>query len=114
MGFRIASGVAALLFGICAAVQYNDPDAARWIAAYGAACVVSVLAAAGRPVKAASLALGAIYLVWAAVLLPGVIASGDVTGEQGREAGGLLIAACWTLAVFAVALRRGREAPGAG
>jgi transmembrane protein TMEM220 len=33
----------ALLFAFAAALQFNDPDPIRWIAIYGAACVLSLL-----------------------------------------------------------------------
>jgi hypothetical protein len=97
MRFRLASGAAALLFAVCAAVQYNDPDAAVWLLAYLAACSVSLLSVLGRAPRAASFVLAAVYFLWAASLVPSIARSGELTAEQGREAGGLLLACAWML-----------------
>lgn len=97
MRFRLASAAAALLFAVCAAVQYNDPDAAVWLLAYLAACSVSLLGALGRAPRMASFALAALYLLWAVSLVPSILRSGELTAEQGREAGGLLLACAWML-----------------
>lgn len=106
-----------VLFGIAAALQYNDPDPVVWAATYGLAAVLCGLAAAGRLPWALAAALAAAALVWSATLLPslrGLAAPGDLARsmraeapaiEESREALGLLIVAAW-MAVLAVRARR--------
>jgi hypothetical protein len=111
----------ALLLLSFAAVQYNDPDPARWMAIYGAGALVSALAAF-RP-RAAWLpaaAVAAVALAWAVYWCSGVIGRHvdmaevfavtrmiDASVEETRETLGLLIVAAW-MAVVAV---RGRGSP---
>ena len=88
-----------VLFAYAAYVQYNDPDALKWMAIYGTAAFASLL-----------FALDNLRLLWAIVLtvfyagltfytwpekFEGVtIGQGDIVNiERGREALGLLIAA---------------------
>jgi transmembrane protein TMEM220 len=122
--FRGAALLMALLLLSFAAVQYNDPDPARWIALYGAASLVSALAAY-RP-RAAGLpaaAVGAVALAWAAYWASGVIGRrvdmGEVFAvtrmidagvEETRETLGLVLVAAW-MAVVAV---RGRRVTASG
>jgi hypothetical protein len=119
MAFQIMNAVMALLFLLAVVVQYNDPDPIRWMAIYGAACVVSVLAWMQRRVHpAAPVLVGAAALAWALFLVLGGPAGTNylhmfdawemrsVNVEQAREATGLLIVAAW-MAVLAV---RGRRA----
>ena len=113
------------IFALCVVLQWNDPDPLAWMAVYGAAAVLGVLAAEGRAPRAA---LGALMLVcagWMVVLWPGVVEfarRGDLGLiaasmkaeqpwiEEAREFGGLLgvlawcATACW---------RRGSAASGA-
>jgi hypothetical protein len=114
----VALAMAVLLLSF-AAVQYNDPDPARWMALYGAGALVSALAAFRR--RAAWLpaaAVGAVALAWAAWWCYGVIGRqvdvGEVLAvtrmidagvEETRETLGLLIVAIW-MAVIAVHGRR--------
>src|SRR5262245_6235494 len=62
---RVAHALAAAVFVLCIAVQFNDPDPIRWIAMYGAALIVACLGVANRanPVLAALVAL--VALSWA-------------------------------------------------
>lgn len=104
--------VMAACFVFSAAVQYNDPDPARWVAMYALAALACVLHVAGRRYWALPAAVGLIALVWAATLAPhviGKVAFGelfeafemkDVRVEEAREMGGLLIVAAW-MAVLA-------------
>ncbi|HEX6738067.1 MAG TPA: transmembrane 220 family protein [Vicinamibacteria bacterium] len=116
----MASLVMALVFLCFTAVQYNDPDPERWMAMYGAAGLVSALAAF-RPRQAwlPATAVAAVALAWAAFWLRGVYGHHVVWGqvfatthminsdvEETRELFGLAIVAAW-MAVLAVRGRRG-------
>ena len=93
----------AVLFLFGAAVQYNDPDPARWIAIYLAAAIVSALAALGRASRVTALVVGGVALAWALTLVPRVwgrvrapelVADWEMKDErveEGREMYGLLI-----------------------
>jgi hypothetical protein len=106
------------LFGVCVALQINDPDPIRWMAIYGAAMVASVALPMQRTrawsrwaavIVAAGCAAWAAYLVWR---IWGKVSLADFVGkmsekggavEEEREAGGLGIAAVWL--AIAAALR---------
>jgi Transmembrane family 220, helix len=103
----------ALLFAFAAALQYNDPDPIRWIAVYGCACVLSLVAAFRRRVPpAAAIAVGLVALVWAAwIAFGGPVASENrhmfdawemksASVEQAREASGLILVAAWMTVLF--------------
>jgi Transmembrane family 220, helix len=106
-----------LLFAFGAAVQFNDPDPARWIAVYALAAVACLLSLLRRLHWTLPAILGAVTLVWAATLAPHVVGRvpfGDMFGafemknvgiEESREMYGLLIIAAW-MAVLAVRARR--------
>jgi hypothetical protein len=113
--------VMAACFVFSAAVQYNDPDPARWVAMYALAAVACALHVAGRRYWALPAAVGLIALAWAATLAPrvvGKVAFGelfeafemkDVRVEEAREMGGLLIVAAWMAALtFSSLGARGR------
>jgi hypothetical protein len=112
--------VIALLFGISAILQYNDPDPARWIALYGAAGLACLLARwRVAPWVLPAAIVGTAALVWSAVLAPralrdlqlvelfGAMSSKTPEIELGREFLGLLMIASWML-VLVVAHRRRR------
>lgn len=116
---RVAAGTMALLFLFSAAVQYNDPDPARWMAIYLAAAVASGLEVAGRLRWPLAALVAAVAAVWAATLAPGVVGqvdfahafrsmgmSGDPREEEAREMTGLLIAAGWCAALAMVSRKR--------
>ncbi len=116
--FRWLAYVMAALLATSAALQYNDPDPARWIAIYGAGAALSA-ALPGRRAAALPAALVALVaLGWAAYLVHrtwGAIGLGDLTGkmserggavEEGREAGGLAIEGAWLVAAAAYRRRR--------
>ena len=112
----------AALFALAAAVQWNDPDPTRWMAVYGAACAISLMAARGRPPhRAMAATLAAIAMAWA-------IATSDNVGggnsylhmfdawemktpaiEEAREATGLVIVAGWMLVVAVTSHRLRRR-----
>jgi hypothetical protein len=102
-----------LMFVFSVVVQYNDPDPLIWMAIYALAalaCLQELLWKDNSLVVPA--VLGAIALIWAISLLPGVFGKvrigelfaqfemkGDLMVEVAREAGGLLIIAVWMQAI---------------
>ena len=115
MLFRVVNGVMALLFAVAVAVQYNDPDPVRWMALYGAAFVIALMAAVrGRGPIVAAAGVGAVALVWG---LYWAVTSGtpltlyehmfdswemkNTSIEEAREASGLFIVALWMAIVAA-------------
>jgi hypothetical protein len=118
---RAVHGAFAALFLFGAAVQYNDPDPLRWIAIYFAAAVTAALAALDRARWPLAAAVGAIALVWAAVLAPrgiGAVAPRELVAawemkdecvEVGREDYGLLIIAVWMAVIAVLDWRRRRR-----
>ncbi|MFZ5468005.1 MAG: transmembrane 220 family protein [Myxococcota bacterium] len=98
-----AQGVMALVLGVSAAVQLNDPDPVRWMAIYAAGAIACVLSIARRLPWFVSAAIGGVALAWAVTLAPAVIARvpaasdvltwkmRDTSVEETREMFGLLI-----------------------
>ena len=108
----------ALRFAFAAALQFNDPDPMQWIAIYVAACVLSLVAFAGRRVPlAAAIGVFVIAIVWAALIAFGGPAASEYghmfdawemkspSVEEAREASGLLIVAAWMMVLFIRARR---------
>ena len=111
--FRALNGLMAVLFAIAVVVQFNDPDPLRWMAIYGAALAVSILAAmrGGVPV-ALPVTVGTIALAWG-LLLAGRSGATlrvyqqmfdawemkNTSIEEAREATGLLIVFIWMVVV---------------
>lgn len=119
MAFRIINALMALIFLMAVVVQYNDPDPFQWMAIYGAAFAICVLA--WRRVRvhpAVPWLVGAVALVWSlSIMLGGPGGTNylhmfdawemqSVNVEQAREATGLLIVTAW-MAVLAIRGRRG-------
>ena len=109
----------AVLFAFAAALQYNDPDPVRWIAVYGAACILSLLAAfANRILPATVLTVGLVAVVWAAWIAFGGPPVSEYrhmfdawemkspSVEAAREASGLIIVAVWMAVLFMRGYRR--------
>lgn len=103
------------LFVLSAAVQWNDPDPARWIAIYGAAAILAARAAQGQvPLVPNAVALAA-YAALALRALPDLLAAREQAfthwhmlsagDEVAREAGGLAICAAWSALQTVVAWR---------
>jgi hypothetical protein len=109
-----------LLFTFGAAVQFNDPDPARWIAIYALAAVACLFSLLRRLHWTLPTLICIVALVWAATLARHVIGRvpfGDMFGafemknvgiEESREMYGLLIIAAW-MAVLALRARRLRS-----
>lgn len=117
---RGINAAAAAVFVVSAALQYNDPDSARWILIYGLAAA-SCLQYRRHTRDALLPALtGLAALSWAALLIPELIATarvGDLfrsmndkggAAELAREFGGLVIIAVWMAVLVAAARRRAR------
>jgi hypothetical protein len=82
-----------LLFLLCCAVQYNDPDPLTWIAVYGYAAALTGFAFFGKYTALPALGMVA-YLPWFFLLAPPLNVSWWAL-EEGREAMGLMICAVW-------------------
>ena len=121
MILRILNVLMALLFAFAAYVNFNDPDAPRWVAIYAAPMVISAWAAirpGALPWYLPAL-VAVVALTWAGTIAPralGRIPLGDMfkswemkdtTIEENREMFGLLIVAAWmiVLAVTRLAAR---------
>ena len=107
MGMRIAAAVATLFFAMAVAVQYNDPDALRWMLLYGAPAVLSLaVAVRGLYFPRVSAVLAAAFLVLVLAMLPhlskttwAALASAGMSSEEQelvREGWGLAICFAWT------------------
>jgi transmembrane protein TMEM220 len=114
----------AILFGVAALLQLNDPDPIRWVSIYGSASALAAYAAVNSriPVLATCL-LGALALVWGIaveiqidrrILLSELFHSWkmyDGRVELAREAGGLFIIVVWSVALIVRALLLHRRKP---
>ncbi|MCB9698676.1 MAG: transmembrane 220 family protein [Alphaproteobacteria bacterium] len=90
-------------FVLSVLVQYNDPDPLRWSLMYGAAALICGWP--GLPRRAElGVVLVAIAGIWAATLVPGVLADAELMdlfrtmkhenhAEEARELGGLVLVA---------------------
>lgn len=119
MTFRLICGSFALLFLLSAAVQWNDPDPARWIVVYAAVAAISAAAAFGvRPRIATAAVFGGVlaaFALWAPALehtslqaLQSFGMSGNIEEEEVREAIGLGLALAWLAVLLIAAFRTPR------
>lgn len=117
--FRTAAGVMTAVFVVAAAVQWNDPDPAYWIAIYGVAAILAARAVQGQlPLLPNAVAL-ATFGVLALRALPDLLGAREQAftswkmlephDELAREAGGLLLCAAWSGVQTFFALRRWRR-----
>jgi hypothetical protein len=110
-----------LIFLLCMAVQYNDPDPLQWMAIYGAALVCCILFAVRKLAPYMAAAVGLAALAWAVLILPEVwertIPIKEVFAtihmlspgvEEMREMGGLLIVSFWMFVLFLKSKRGGK------
>lgn len=116
--FRLPCWVMAAYFVFCVVVQYNDPDPIRWMAVYGVAAILSAVMPMKRDAAKLGLVIGALALVWSAILIYGIwgkVAFSDTftkmsekggAVEEEREAGGLLIEGVWLTLASWYRLRR--------
>jgi Transmembrane family 220, helix len=124
--WRYVHLIFALLFAISTALQWNDPDPIRWMALYGSATVLAVLAFRGvRPTAAYAIVI-IVCLVWMVSLRMGVeefVAHHDPGAiartmkadkpwiEETREFGGLGIVMTYCAVLLLVGLARRRSRP---
>ena len=107
---KVANVVFLVIFLLCVAVQWNDPDPVRWMSIYGAAAICCLLFALRKLPFYFSAATALIALVWSLFLLPDVwgkpipvrevfslihMISAGV--EEVREIGGLLLVFGWMI-----------------
>ncbi len=114
--FAVANRIMAMLFVISAILQFNDPDALRWAAIYGAAGFACLAAGRFRYAWPLPTAVGLLTLVWAVWLSPVLTQVGfrdlarsmhaeNPSIELGRELLGLLIVHVWMAVLVVVSLR---------
>ena len=123
LALRIAHGVMTVLFLISAAVQYNDPSPAPWIALYLAAATATGLAAAGRNVRWLAAAIIVISVCWEIHYIrlgAWHTAFGNLTREShmtdetivaGREFYALIMVSGWMIAVLLTKPKLTRSPP---
>ncbi len=109
-----------VVFVLCVAVQYNDPDALLWILIYVYAVVVTAMAVADRYTIFAVIGFAG-FFVGFLYLSPGFLEVDnpmdlftdirmDSKGvEVAREAGGLVITSLWMFVLSIVWYRRRRD-----
>lgn len=118
--FRLFTTVMAAMCATAALLQYNDPDPVRWVLVYGAAAVLSAVAAwRGAAPFPAAVGLAVIALVWALALAARVPEVGVYVHvldrwrmqsrgvEEARESLGLLLVAGGAAVIAAASRRRG-------
>jgi hypothetical protein len=98
---KIANAAMLVLFLSWAGFQYNDPDAAAWIALYLAAAAGCALAFLGRFPRGAALIYAGLCVGWALYLTVNILVGREFFfDERGREAMGLTICAGWMLVLW--------------
>jgi peptidoglycan/LPS O-acetylase OafA/YrhL len=113
--WRLANGILFVLFLASVAFQYNDPDPLIWMAIYGMAAALCVLAIRGRSPRLLAAATAAVALAWAATLAIRVIGKQSLLdSEEGREMLGLVIVGVWTGLLAAVGSPRQKTGEGSG
>ena len=106
-----------VIFLLCTAVQYNDPDPVRWMILYGAAATCCFLYAVRKLPIYLALSTAVVACIWILLLVPFVwgkpIPLDEVFSmihmispgvEEVREIGGLAIVVAW-MSVLAVKTR---------
>ena len=104
-----------VIYLLCAAVQYNDPDALPWVALYLCAAAMCTARLRKRLPQWLPKLLFIVSLLWMGALLPNIIGQvspQDIAAsismqttavEEAREIGGLFLVALWS---GMIALRR--------
>lgn len=104
-----------VIYLLCAAVQYNDPDALPWVALYLSAAAMCAARLRKRLPEWLPKLLFIVSLLWMGALLPNIIGQvspQDIAAsismqttavEEAREIGGLFLVALWS---GMIALRR--------
>ena len=107
---RGLSLVLAAVFALAAGLQFNDPDPWLWSGAYLGAAILSLLAwreaLSAKLAALAGLGFGLPALYWLPALLNapasafGAWEMDGAAAEEAREAGGLLLCAVWSGALW--------------
>lgn len=99
-------------------VQYNDPDPITWMSIYGASAILTVAFIRRKIHWLFPALLFTISVLWAISIEPnvwGYISFSDLFSawemksilvEEGREMGGLLIVAAWSLCMSIISFKR--------
>jgi hypothetical protein len=110
-------------FAFSVVVQLNDPDPYAWVAIYALAAAACLLELRGRGGWPFPTVVGAVAVVWAAVIslrvlgrvpfieMFGAFEMKNVGIEESREMYGLLIIAGWMVVLAVRAARLSRSAP---
>ena len=118
LGFTMPNILFLVIYLLCAAVQYNDPDALAWITLYLSAAAMCAARLRKRLPEWLPSLLLIVSLLWMGALLPNIIGQvspRDVAAsismqtsavEEAREIGGLFLVAFWS---GMIALRRGTD-----
>ncbi|MFN0122461.1 MAG: transmembrane 220 family protein [Blastocatellia bacterium] len=111
-----------LAFLLSVAVQYNDPDPARWMLMYGAAAVACALFARGLNLWYLFTGVALVALFWMVAIAPAILGKVAIADlfqawemknhdiEIARESGGLLIVIVWMVLLAIASFRRERAA----
>ena len=102
MATTVLNAIFLIIYLLCAAVQYNDPDAILWICWYLAAAGMCIVEFRLEPPRWPPCVLAVISVAWIGTLLPSIVGQVSLediftsismktnTVEQAREIGGLL------------------------
>lgn len=112
MAFRYINYIVAVLLGLSAIAQINDPDPFFWVLIYAGGALLSILYAFNKIHWIAAGLLAVIAGIWAVTIIPDLTATGfknifEEIGmqylgvEAAREFSGLIIIALWSLVLAA-------------
>lgn len=108
MAFRYFNYIVAVLLGLSAIAQINDPDPLFWVLIYAGGAVVSILYAFNNLHWIAAVLMAIISGIWAVTIIPDLTTTGFrnifeeigmqyVGVEAAREFSGLIIITLWSL-----------------
>ena len=107
MATTVLNAIFLIIYLLCAAVQYNDPDAILWICWYLAAAGMCIVEFRLEPPRWPPCVLAVISVAWIGTLLPSIVGQVSLEDiftsismktnivEQAREIGGLLLVGLW-------------------
>lgn len=111
MTTTLLNAIFLIIFLLCAAVQYNDPDTIVWISLYLAAAGMCIAEFRPEPPRWPPRILALISVAWIGTLLPSIVEQASLEDiftsitmttnavEQAREVGGLLLVGVWASAL---------------
>jgi hypothetical protein len=100
-----------IIYLLCAAVQYNDPDALLWASMYLAAATMCALQFRRNPPRWPAPVLLVTSVIWIGLLLPSIVGQVSLAEifasismqtravEEAREIGGLFLVGVWAAAL---------------